>query len=280
MRMITFRIIFAVLLPLWVLPVWAQGKMDFYRGTVNVLHDKILPRLIDHLPHGERQKLADIGLELIPNPTVVTTVFTPKNTKKIYIFVGFMDGLFQYIDCLLMDWKKTGRVACNRYFDYYFEHIVLKKPDPPLSFAEFVLIEGAKVDNWYSDKRIDRARNMMFIGAFINIIMHEMGHHVVGFAEPGMNVSRHRDLEIRVDRWSIDRLAQMNENPVLGAVVAFGYLSQIERFRRIKGATSFSLHPMPHDRARYAYKRGCANLAGDMASKACGMLHYLIHTFE
>ena len=273
-------ILFTILTILWGSSAWAQGKMDFYEDVFNVLNDKLLPRLIDSLPSSERKQLTGVELELIRNPAVVTAVFTGKNTKKIHIFVGFMDGLFQYIDCLLMTKNKAEGEGCYRYFDYYFDHIVSKKSDPPVAFAEFTLVEDAKIDAWYDDKRVDRARKTVFLSALIYIVMHEMGHHIIGFAQPGMTVAQHRDLETRADQWAIDRLAQRNENPVLGAVGAFGYLSQMEKFRRIKGVRHFSLHPMPRVRAHYAYKKGCANVAENMAARACDMFGEIINTFE
>lgn len=269
-----------VLMVLWFCPAWSQDKMDFYTDAFNVLRDDMLPRLIDRLPRGDRQKLTNIDLALIPNPAVVTAVFTENNTKRIYISLGFMDGVFQYVDCLLMKWNGIEGEECYEYFDYYFDKIVLRSPDPPVSVAEFVLKDDSQIDAWYRNKRISRMRKTLYLSAFINIIMHEMGHHIVGFAERGMSVTKHRELETRVDRWAIDRLASMNENPVLGAVVAFGYISQMERFRRIKGATGFSLHPTPRSRVQYAYTKGCANLTSELASKACEMLADLIVTFE
>lgn len=279
------RILLTAFLALWALPIWAQEnveleRMDFYKEMFNVVRDKLFPRLIDRLPHSERQKLSDIGIRFIPDPMRVADAFTRQDKKEIYIAAGFIDGLFEYADCLLMTYPKAAEHGCYKYFEYYFDHLVLKCQPAPLSFAKYVLVEDEKAKAWHYDERMIWGRKLMLMSALAFVVMHEMGHHVVGFAGPGTTVSQHRDLELRADRWAIDRLTELDENPVLGAVVALGYVSQMEKFRRIKGVTTFSLHYKPRIRARYAYEMGCANLTGDKAAKVCAMLSDFIDTFE
>lgn len=277
MRGILFSLALAILL-IW--PMVAQGRMEFYTVTFTVVKEKLIPRLIDRLPRDERERLSDIELKLILDPTVVTATYTTKNPKTIRIFVGFMDGVFQYVDCMLLIKVNANKMICNDYFEYYFDHIVLRRKKPPLTVAQFVLAEDERVEAWYSDEEMFETRNKLFLAALIYVVMHELGHHIVGFSNARMNIAQHRELEARTDRWAINRLAQINENPILGAVIALGYLSQMERFRRIMGASTFSLHPKPRERALSAYEKACSSVSGVSALKTCEMLAEIIETFE
>ena len=261
-------------------PVVAQDWMGFHAEVFVVLEEKLLPRLIDMMPIYEKNKVEDIDLVFFDDPTEVSVVMTEEHTKKVYFFAGFMDGLYQYIDCVLLHWYQAERVPCYVYFDYYFGHILSRKPRRPLSYGDAAFVDQEMVSFWYNEERLVSARNTMFVSALILITMHELGHHVVGFSRPGMTVYEHRKLEERVDRWAIDRLAQMGEGPMLGATVALGYIAEIERYRRARGATSFSSHPMPRERAEYAYDVGCADSTDALITKACEMLGAVIDTFE
>ena len=261
-------------------PLIAQDRIGFYAEVFTVLEEIILPRLIDRLPIDERLKVEGINLSFVDDPLEVSLIMTEEYTRKVYVFAGFMDGLFQYLDCVLLHWYQPERKPCSLYFEYYFHHISSRKPTRPLSYAEAVFRDQEMLYFWYSENRLNSARNTMFIGALMQITMHELGHHVVGFSKPGMTVYERRTLEERVDRWAIDRLAQMDERPMLGATVALGYVAQIERFRRARGATGFSSHPMPRERAEYAYEVGCVDSADDLLKYACGLLRDVIDTFE
>ena len=131
--------------------------------------------------------MADIDVKMIPNPAVVSAVFAVKERRLVYIFVGFIDGMFQYVDCLLMHGSGRGPRECYTYFEYYFDHIVLKKPNAPVTYAEFILSDSREIEKWYSDKRIDAARKQMLLSGLVNVVMHEMGHHIVGFADPSQD---------------------------------------------------------------------------------------------
>lgn len=258
----------------------AQDKLHYYRDMVEVTESRIVPRLMDGLPSRERKRIQGIRIEYVPNPAVVTTVFTQRNPRRIVVFAGFVDGLFNYADCLLTLSEPENTERCDRYFDYYFDHILHVKDRPPFSFVELAFGSEERIERWYSNEKITRTRNLMMASALGMIVMHEFGHHIVGFAKQGFTVSQHRRLEERVDRWAVDRLMQMDENPVLGSTIALGYLSQMERFRRVKGAKSFSLHPMPRGRAEYAFNQGCENPGSERLVFACDMLSDLIENFE
>ena len=240
----------------------------------------MLPRLIDRIPTDERPAVAHIEVQLIEDPTVVSIVFTEGYTDTIYFFLGFMDGLFNYIDCLIARWYKPSSESCEIYFDYYFGHIVEKIPRPPATYAQTVITDEVQLDMWYTNKRLNDLRDTMYISALIHIVMHELGHHVVGFAQPWMTVHEHRELEEKVDRWAVERLTEMDEPPMLGATIALGYVSQMERFIRDRGVTGFATHPMPRERAEYAYSIGCVEVSDSLVVEACRMLRDIIDTFE
>ena len=261
-------------------PVAAQYRMAYHIEVFTVLEEHILPRLIDMLPTDERSAVAHIDMQLIEDPTVVTVVYTDNATDTIYLFLGFMDGLFNYIDCVVAHWYDPNREPCDVYFDYYFGHIVERIPRPPETYAERVIPQEDQLNMWYSHRRLNDLRETMYVSALIHITMHELGHHVVGFAHPWMTINEHRELEERVDRWATDRLAQMGEPPMLGATIALGYVSQMTRFARAKGAADLATHPMPRERAEYAYSHGCVEVADPLVEAACRMLKDVIDTFE
>ena len=258
----------------------AQDEAPYFVEVFSVLEERIVPRLIERLPTDEMAVVADIDLVLIEDPFIVSAIFTEKNTKTIYYYLGFIDGLFQYIDCMLLLPVRPNRESCSTYFEYYFDHILSNDRTPPSPYAVRVLSDKGEIEKWYEDEEYNAARNQMLLSALIQVTMHELGHHVVGFPAPGMSVHEYRMLEGHVDRWSMDRLAQIGEPPVLGAIIALGYVSQMERFRRVKGAMSFSTHPMPRERAEYAYSLGCVDLASEAWAKPCAMLREILDTFE
>ena len=254
----------------------------YFIEVFSVLKEQMIPRLIDRLPPDERMKAADIDLVLVENPFVVSVVFTGKHTKIVYFYLGFIIGLFNYLDCLLLHWFEPDykTESCYAYFEYYFDHILSDIPGLPQTYAETVFVYDQTIHQWYANERLNQARNLMLISALIQITMHEIGHHIVGFARLCMTVYEHRNLEERVDRWAVDRLAQMGERPMLGAMIALGYVSQMEKYKRMKGTMRFATHPMPRERAEYAYYTGCIDVADDPMEMACRMIKDVIDTFE
>ncbi|RTE64396.1 hypothetical protein EH243_17665 [Amphritea opalescens] len=258
----------------------AQDKMDYFRGLVQTFEDRVFPRLLDQMSNSDRKILRSVDFQFIENPVVVTAVYTESDTKKVYIYAGFLDGLYNYVDCLIITKISDGRKACDKYFDYYFGNVVSKSPTPPLSFAEIIFTDDTKLEAWQNNTTMNDAKNLYMMSALILIGMHEMGHHITGFAQKNALLSDRRGAEIKADKWAVDNLVRMNENPILGITMSLGYLSQIERFRRIKQVNSFSSHPMPKSRAQYAFDKVCVGKLSSPMQKSCDLISGLIDEFE
>jgi len=258
---------------------WAQDKLDFYSDVASVLENKILPRLLVGLPSRERAVVERLDVIFVPNPALVTTVLTEKSSQKVYLYAGFMDGLFQYVDCNLMFPRPGGERVCNAYFDYYFT-LVSNGRVVPDDFAYFVLADDEKVENWYANKQLNQARNTMFLSALVNVLAHETGHHVVGFNTRNASVSDIRELEAKVDEWAYSALHNMGENPIIGAALALGYVAQMDRFREAHDVPGIAVHPSPRSRVQDALDKGCRPPFSKEKARACDLIERLVANYE
>lgn len=258
----------------------AQNNMAYFRDLVQTFEERVFPHLLDQVSNSDRNILRSVDFQLIENPVVVTAVYTESDTKKVYIYAGFLDGLYNYVDCVIITKTSDGRKACDNYFDYYFDNVVSKSPPPPLSFAEIYFADDKKLEAWENNTTMNEAKKLYMMSALILIGMHEMGHHITGFAQKNALLSDRRAVEINADKWAVDNLVRMNENPILGITMSLGYLSQMERFRRIKHVNSFSSHPMPKSRAEYAFDKVCVGKLSSPMQKSCDLISGLIDEFE
>ena len=97
----------------------AQNNMAYFRDLVQTFEERVFPHLLDQVSNSDRNILRSVDFQLIENPVVVTAVYTESDTKKVYIYAGFLDGLYNYVDCVIITKTSDGRKACDNYFDYY-----------------------------------------------------------------------------------------------------------------------------------------------------------------
>lgn len=267
------------------------NNFEFFHQAIDVYKQRIYPLLLGQMTKSEREIISNLEIIIVDKPHLVTLAGTVKEDKKVYISVGFMDGIYNYADCLLLEGQFKKNDICNSYFSYYFQHIGSLNKNPPLPVANFAFRNKEDdVKGWIDNKELDSARKAMFLSALINVFMHEYGHHIKGFHEKGTSVSDMRNLEAKVDEWGYSTLQKMNQKPILGAVVSLGYLSEMERFReellkRHKNDPHFQLseseHPKPIQRARIAFDFSCKNPHdGNDIKNSCSFLSKLIDSFD
>jgi len=267
------------------------GDMAYYEGLFNVYKNKLHPRIIRQIPSADRIKVSNLKLMLNRNPKLVNLVVTGKEEKTVYISVGFLDGLYNYVDCLLLEGQYNRDDICNDYYEYYFDKIISGSGAPPWAVARIFFGDNQKkLTHWSSNKSLDLTRNAMLISALINVMVHEYGHHVVGFGSRTDSVSKMRSLEGDVDKWSYSILHNIGEKPALGAVISLGYLAQTERYLRNLRELNrnnrlyrqmIRTHPKPKQRAAWAYNYTCGNDGmGTAMEKACDLLNRTIDSYE
>lgn len=268
-----------------------SSDMNFYKGIFNTYKDKIHPRILNQLPSSDRNKLKDIKLILVEDARTVTLAATGKEDKNIYISLGFIDGLFNYVDCVLIEAAyPKSKAVCDIYFEYYFDRVVSNSNRPPLIVARLNFGDNEKkLDYWFNNDALDSARKGMIFSALINVLVHEYGHHIVGFSKRSDTISAMRDIEKRVDNWAYSFLDKIGEKPASGAVFALGYLAQMERYRRNlrnknKDNSSFRqitrTHPKPSERVSVAYDYTCnRDNTSKVEEKGCLLLDGLIKSY-
>lgn len=277
------------------LPQPSQAYDDtYYYLQVEVFESQVLPRLKSRLTPADRAVINEVGITIVPSVSSPTLALTSENPPEIYISLGFLDGLFQHIDCILLQTSSAGfgDELCNRYFGYYFTEAIDGDGRHPLPVAAVTLPSDADTERWYSHQARQSARNLMFQSALITIFMHEYGHHFVGFYDANTSLVRMREIEGRADRWAFDRLEEIGESPALGAVLALGYIAHMEKYRAglaeaAKNDPAFvqidRAHPHPGQRVRWAYDLTCsvARQAESTAiRRACDALQEQIDNFD
>lgn len=266
------------------------NNMDYFRELHTIYVDKIHPRIIKQLPSSERKKLENISFVLDENPRNMLLAGTNINNDTIYISVGFLFGLMNYVDCLLLEAKIKNNNICNNYFTkYLFKHVLSDKDYPPYTVTELIL-NDAQLTQWQNNQALNTSRNVMMFSALTSVMAHEYGHHIIGVSSSDASISEMRTLESNVDQWAFDTLHKIGEKPAIGAVISLGYISQIERYRRelrekFENDVTFrqipSNHPKPKRRVKWAYNHTCSDTQGNTAlESACDLLDNTIKNFE
>jgi hypothetical protein len=264
---------------------------NYFKEMFEVYKEHMHPRFLEGIRSRDRKKLKSIKLVLVDDPRAVTLAATVKIKKTIYLSTGFLNGLYNYVDCLLLESQYRNRGICNSYFKYFFDRVVSNNPNLPWPVARIKFGNNdAKIEKWANDDKLENARKTMMFSALGTTFAHELGHHIKGFYDEESTVSESRTIEGKVDRWAFRVLNRMGEKPALGAVITFGYISQMERYRRLlreehEGDNSFreltSTHPKPRDRVQWAYDYTCGDeMQGPELRSACNLLEKTIENFE
>lgn len=254
--------------------VFANSAMayddDYYFGMVNIFDNQARPILESLLPPSERSIIEDVEIVVWPKPNLPTVLMTGQTPPEIIVSLGFLDGLFQHIDCVLLESSpySPGDDLCEQYFSYYFKEVLNSNTPHPVPVAAYAFGNNPNlVDQWYSDSEMVTIRDPMMMSALIFAFMHEFGHHVVGFYGDEESLSAKRQIEADADGWAAQTLASMNERPILGAALSFGYIARMENYRTSLANAAANdpnfiqldlPHPPSRDRVEWSVERYCS----------------------
>ena len=111
-----------IYLAIFLFPLQLHAYDDtYYKENVEVFDNHVLPRIRSKLTPSERTIIDQVDIEIINNTRIPNLAVTTDAPPKIYISLGFLDGLFQHIDCVLLETSPAGfpEEMCARYFSYY-----------------------------------------------------------------------------------------------------------------------------------------------------------------
>ncbi len=258
-------------------------NLTYYRNVFDVYKDRLHPRIVARLPASELAGVNGITFHLDENSKLVTLAGTRPSDKKIVISVGLMNGILNYIECLLLEGQFKANNLDDAYFDYFLNKAFTENSTAPLPASMWFFGNNqAGFNKWINDQRINNARNLMLMSAVINIMVHEYGHHIVGFYKEGDSPSDKIKLEAQVDKWAYNTLNNIGEKPTLGAAISLGYISQLENFKRSHKTmkTLIRTHPFAKERAEWAYGYACDESENNKEiQKACGLIRQTIDDF-
>ncbi|MEM9043971.1 MAG: hypothetical protein AAGC81_04695 [Pseudomonadota bacterium] len=260
---------------------YLKEVFDRYKSHVH-------PAILNAINSSARNKLKNVELVYIENYKLVTLAATDVDKGEIYISSGFLNGLYQTADCLLLEGTFKVDDLCDNYFDFFLP--VSIDPDettPPFTVAQILLnFDDTKITEWTQHEATDKARKRMLFAALINVMTHEMGHHIVGGITPGMTVPQVKAIESKADDWTYSTLSQIGQPPLLGAAVSLFYVAQWEHYRARLAAENAgnpdfrqlpSIHPRPGDRARKAFGTTCDEESSEPAlARACDLMRRTI----
>ena len=264
----------------------------FYRMSIEAFEKAVKPHIFSALSASDRQKLRKIDIRLVENVNLPTLAVTGTSPPRIYISLGFMDGLFQHIDCVLLENSLAGihPDTCNRYFGYFFYGSIRPDLNYPKAIARLLFANhNETAEEWYKDPPIKNTREMVFMAALTSVIMHEYGHHIMGFAPASASISQKRRAEIRADQWSQETLKAIGEPPILGTMFAMGYLSRMEKYRADLAEAErdnpefhqmISTHPTPASRVIWSYESFCGGVTHQTTREACEFIGSQIEDFD
>jgi hypothetical protein len=242
----------------------------YYVAMFDLFEAEISPRILRMLPPNERNVIEGVELNLWMNPSVPSALVTRANPPQIIISLGFMDGLFQYIDCFMLEGNipDISPRFCEQYFLYYVEEVIEPNSLHPDSAAKvFFRSDEQLIDRWYGNPQNEELRNLMMLSSLIFAFTHEYGHHVSGFYAENDSLAQKRQTEASADLWAAQTLDGIRERPILGAALTFGYIARLEAYRTELANSSAndpnfnqldSPHPLPRDRMSWSFERYCS----------------------
>lgn len=251
----------------WATPASAQANNEFLQGFLEHIETTIFPLVLAERPAVERNRAQGIKIRYHDDYLARDLVMANATTGEITVSSGFMLGLQAYSEAFLVE-AYTGQ---QHFREWYFHYLLSRNPlhwdgGAPDSPAVFYGLSESQTQNalYGPGASVD----LIFSAAFIEIMLHELGH-IATDAVYSLNASSRFKLrqEIEADNWARVAAAGLDDRSGMGRMVAMGYLHELERYYGFGGKV-YSTHPSTQQRVKIFVDHWCST-EGPLAEQVC-----------
>lgn len=205
-----------------------SGTNEQYLSLIQTFVSEKVQPVVELLPVKQQQLLNQVQVEVVenmhPNAMALALDETP---PKVLINARFIQGLSVYSAAHQIAIHENSPQFVEQYLEYYFAQTITEHHGiSVLSPQEWVGIDGEYADD------IMRQQHEVLEGALLDILLHELGHHVEkAFYSQWANQYERDTKERLADRWA-DRIKQeyFKEVNPLGRLISIAYIFEKDRW--------------------------------------------------
>jgi len=256
---------FVLLAVLWfLLPSYLFGQSYSYQDTRleglysidDTAAQEIIQSIVRKLPQAQRELVEDIEVVWTSEPfNVIPSTSREQNGKRnIYISQIFAHGLHEYIQAVLVAdlleephfteaWLEAFGLRLHSRVDW--ENSEIQSAMDPVSFAKM-----HPEDEQRFRSEMTTIVAVLYQSALVEIILHELGHHVEGaFYNEGATLAEANNAERLADDWANNAVTSWSEemfgltdhSSTLGRVFAIAYSVEALSLREASGLEAVKL---------------------------------------
>jgi hypothetical protein len=205
-----------------------ETDLENSRASTSLIVADIRPKLFGDLPPAELQIYNQIQFSVSSEDKIMNAYATHTGGVRRVVLTEAMGRATELnTDAFLMEqlYNKPGFLGdymsfvCERYQanrKRYAQGLPPSRIPSPYEFAHWT---DSDINEFYSNKAANKARNIAVGGAFSFLLAHEVAHHVKGHVDhPTSSLSERRAQEEEADGWAIDLLVKKKLNPVDGII--------------------------------------------------------------
>jgi len=239
------------------LPAYAQSEQEF-RTLLERVQTDIFPQALIDRPAHERHRARNVSIRLTNDVFNKKLAMVHADRNEIEISTGFLWGLWQYSEALLIE-KYTGNEHFREWYFYYFlwRNPRLWNGEPPKTPAAFFPLNESQTNAALYQQRLTVP--MLFSAAVIEVLLHELGHIAADamYTQDSPNAYKIQQ-EIRADHWAFEAAQRLRDHSGLGRLVALGYLHELERFSGVI-PDIYATHPGTQERFKVYLDHWCSS---------------------
>lgn len=190
----------------------------------------------------------------------LNVAYADPNSQRIVISDGFINGLEQYISAYLIGEKKGNSYLTEDYMNYmYWRQRPLNDGDLHMTPEKWSNYTPANLSSF------KRNQGGLFATALVDILLHEVGHHVTnGFYDRFSSKNKIRKIERKADEWAEKTLSEEFKGATtIGRFFAVGYIFELDRIYMF---SKNKTHPPHFQRVASTTDGLCSELDDDKKS--------------
>jgi hypothetical protein len=205
-----------------------ETDVENSKANTSLIVADIRPKLFGDLPPSELQTYNQIEFSVSSEDRIMNAYATHKNgARRVVLTEAIGREIELNTDAFLMEQLYHNPGFLGDYMSFVCEHYQVNRkrysqgltPSRIPSPYEFAHWTDSDMNEFYSDKDVNKARNIAVGAAFAFLLAHEVAHHIKGHVDhPASTLFGGRTQEEEADSWAIDLLVKKKLNPVDGII--------------------------------------------------------------